>query len=54
MRAEQEVKKAHLSLLIRVKNQLTPESQRTLRMKQPGDVMFFRAPLSVPDSVPLP
>jgi Spy/CpxP family protein refolding chaperone len=59
MRAEQEVKKAHLSLLIRVKNQLTPEQQRTLRTKRPGDVLFFRAPLSgappwLPDTAPLP
>ena len=59
MRAEQDVKKAHLSLLIRVKNQLTPEQQRTLRTKQPSDVMFFRAPLSgappwLPAPAPLP
>jgi hypothetical protein len=59
MRAEQDVKKAHLSLLIRVKNQLTPEQQRALRTKQPRDVMFFRAPLSgaprwLPESPPLP
>jgi Spy/CpxP family protein refolding chaperone len=59
MRAEQEVKKAHLSLLIRVKNQLTAEQQRVLRTKRPGDVMFFRAPLSgappwLPNAPPLP
>ena len=59
MRAEQEVKKTHLSLLIRVKNQLSAEQQRVLRTKRPGDVMFFRAPLSgappwLPDAPPLP
>ena len=46
MRAEQELKKAHLALLIRIKNQLTPTQQSELRERLPEHVVFFhsRAP----------
>jgi hypothetical protein len=57
MRAEQELKRAHLALLIRVKNRLSASQQGTLREKAPADVVFFRsaAPeLQFNEALPLP
>ncbi len=42
MDVERQMKQAHLELLIRIKNQLTPEQQAKLRELRPGEGHFGR------------
>ncbi len=44
MEAEQQLKRSHLALLIRVKNQLKPEQQARLRELAPRPGAYFMAP----------
>ena len=44
MEAERQLKRSHFALLIRVKNQLTPEQQARLRELAPSARAYFMAP----------
>ena len=44
MEAERQLKRSHFALLIRVKNQLTPEQQALLRELVPSPRAYFMAP----------
>ncbi len=44
MKAEQQLKRSHIALLIRVKNQLEPEQQARLRELGPNPRAYFAAP----------
>jgi Spy/CpxP family protein refolding chaperone len=47
---EQQIKKAHLGLLLRIKNQLTPDQQEKLRALRPARprLLFHRGPEAQP------
>ena len=52
MEAEQQLKRSHFALLIRVKNQLLPEQQVRLRELAPRPGTFFMAPAHRIERVP--